>query len=61
MNPLEIWGGVECTVNRVGEQYFSQMRRNGHPRRIEDLDRFAALGLKALRQPVIWELVEAQG
>ncbi|MBS0296841.1 MAG: sugar nucleotide-binding protein [Proteobacteria bacterium] len=52
---LELWGGHECTVNRVGERYFDQTIRSGHQHRPEDLDRFAALGLKALRYPVLWE------
>ena len=52
---LELWGGVECTVNRVGDRFFDQMERNGHDRRDDDLERFAALRLKALRYPVLWE------
>src|SRR4051812_12812724 len=56
--PLELWGGVEGTVNRVGEEYFEQMQRSGHMQRISDLDAFASLGIKALRQPVLWELIE---
>lgn len=52
---LELWGGHECTVNRVGEQYFDQTVRSGHQDRLEDLDRFARLGVKALRYPVLWE------
>src|SRR5205085_12300599 len=55
VTPLELWGGVECTINRVGDRYFDQMRRNGHDRRLDDLDRFASLGVRALRQPVLWE------
>jgi dTDP-4-dehydrorhamnose reductase len=51
----ELWGGVECTVNRVGEQYFDQLERGGHARRAADLEQFAALGLRALRYPVLWE------
>lgn len=53
--PLELWGGVECTVNRVGDRYFDQLERNGHAWREGDLERFAGLGLKALRYPVLWE------
>jgi len=26
---LEMWGGVECTVNRVRDAYFTQLDRNG--------------------------------
>ena len=52
---IEIWGGVECTVNRVGDQWHDQVVRSGHERRAEDLDRIAALGLAAVRYPVLWE------
>lgn len=51
----EVWGGIECTVNRVGEKYFDQMVRGGHWTRIEDLELIAALGVRALRYPVLWE------
>ena len=55
MPTLELWGGHECTVNRVGTAFHDQTVRSGHHDRIEDLDRFAELGLKALRYPVLWE------
>jgi hypothetical protein len=52
---LELWGGVECTINRVNDRYMEQLRRTGHVLRISDLDLFAELGIKALRQSVLWE------
>lgn len=52
---VELWGGHECTVNRVGDRYFDQTVRSGHEYRDSDLERFAALGVKALRYPVLWE------
>jgi dTDP-4-dehydrorhamnose reductase len=54
---MEIWGGIECTVNRVGDAWFDQTVRSGHQHRLADLDRFASLGLHALRYPVLWERV----
>lgn len=60
-SPLEMWGGVECTVNRVGNRYFNQLERTGHARRIRDLDRFAALGIRAGRYPVLWERTAPRG
>jgi dTDP-4-dehydrorhamnose reductase len=57
MSPLELWGGHECTVNRIGDTFFDQTVRSGHQDRPEDLERFAELGLKALRYPVLWERV----
>src|SRR4051794_34805863 len=58
---LELWGGLECTVNRVLDQYFSQMERNGHHDRREDLERFATLGIRAIRYPVLWENIAPEG
>ncbi|AKF03843.1 sugar nucleotide-binding protein [Sandaracinus amylolyticus] len=54
---LELWGGVECTVNRVGDRFFDQLERAGHLARAGDLDRIAALGIRTLRYPVLWEHV----
>jgi dTDP-4-dehydrorhamnose reductase len=58
---LELWGGVECTVNRVGDRYIRQLERNAHCERIEDLDRFASLGIRAIRYPVLWEQIAPFG
>ena len=52
---LEMWAGVECTVNRVGDRWLDQMVWSGHSSRPADLDRFASLGIRALRYPVLWE------
>ncbi len=57
LSPPELWGGVECTVNRIGDKYFDQLDRSGHASRSEDLDRFAALGIKTLRYPLLWERI----
>ncbi len=54
-NGMELWGGHECTVNRIGEVFFDQTVRSGHQHRASDLDLFAGLGLKALRYPILWE------
>ncbi|HYF38496.1 MAG TPA: family 1 glycosylhydrolase, partial [Gemmatimonadales bacterium] len=47
--------------NRVADKYFDQLNRSGHDRRISDLDRFAALGIRTLRFPVLWERVAPEG
>lgn len=57
---IELWGGVECSCNRVGEQFFDQLSRNGHRDRLADLDLFASLGIKKLRYPVLWEQIAPQ-
>lgn len=55
--PLELWGGVECTVNRVGDAFGDQLCLTGHDRRDGDLALLTGLGLQALRYPVLWERV----
>ena len=55
--PLEVWAGFECTLNRVGERQHDQLALTGHYDRLEDLDRLAALGVRTVRYPVLWERV----
>ncbi|MBC7896244.1 MAG: sugar nucleotide-binding protein [Cytophagaceae bacterium] len=50
-----VWGGLECTVNRVGDSWFDQVARSGHDMRLADIDRFADLGIEAIRYPLLWE------
>lgn len=57
---LELWGGVECTVNRTGGLYRDQNILTGHDARADDLDRLAALGISALRFPLLWERVSPE-
>lgn len=52
---LEMWAGAECSVVRVGDRYVDQQELTGHTRRRGDLDRLAGLGVRAVRQPVLWE------
>lgn len=59
--PPELWGGVECTVNRVGDRYFDQLELSGHDARARDLELFASLGIKAMRYPVLWERTAPEG
>ncbi len=58
---IQLWGGLECTVNRVLDDYFCQMKRNGHATRMDDLERFASLGIEAIRYPVLWERTAPNG
>lgn len=53
--PLQLWGGVECSVVRVGDGWRDQVRETGHHARAGDLDAIAALGIRTLRYPVLWE------
>ena len=51
----ELWAGVECTVNRVGDSYSDQLERSGHAVRVKDLERLAELGVRTIRYPILWE------
>jgi dTDP-4-dehydrorhamnose reductase len=52
---VKLWGGIECTINRVGARTFDQLERSGHYARSDDLTRIAALGISTLRYPLLWE------
>lgn len=54
---LELWGGHECTVNRVGDCFRDQTVETGHQDRLSDLEAFAACNIKTLRYPVVWERI----
>lgn len=59
--PLELWAGVECTVNRVGDGYSDQLERSGHAIRSKDLERIAELGIRTIRYPILWERTAPDG
>lgn len=61
MTRLELWGGLECTVNRTRDGYTDQSLLSGHHDRPADIDLFAELGVQALRYPVLWERVAPGG
>jgi dTDP-4-dehydrorhamnose reductase len=56
-SPLELWGGIECSVVRIGDDYRNQLIDTGHAARFADLDAMAELGIKAVRYPILWETV----
>jgi len=53
-NP-EVWGGIECSINRVGHEYFDQFHFSGFYERKDLLRRVADLGITSLRLPILWE------
>jgi dTDP-4-dehydrorhamnose reductase len=57
----ELWGGIECTVNRVRDRFFDQLERNGHAHRGSDLELIAELGFHRLRYPMLWERLAPRG
>src|SRR5688572_20418455 len=51
----EVWGGIECTINRVDNTYIDQLHLSGHYYREGDIAQLASLGVKKFRYPVLWE------
>jgi dTDP-4-dehydrorhamnose reductase len=54
---VELWGGVECTVVRVGDEYRDQSEETGHSYRRGDIDLIADLGVTTVRYPILWESI----
>jgi dTDP-4-dehydrorhamnose reductase len=54
---LELWGGVECTIVRLGDDYRNQTAETGHFQRLEDIDLIAGLGIRTVRYPILWEAI----
>jgi dTDP-4-dehydrorhamnose reductase len=53
-NP-EIWGGIECTINRVKNEFHDQLQYSGHYEREGDIDAIVSVGIRKVRYPVLWE------
>ena len=57
--PLELWAGLECTLNRVRDRQHDQLALTGHyDREGEDLDLLASAGIRTIRYPILWERIE---
>lgn len=55
----EIWGGVECSYNRVRSRYLDQLEYCCHYKRPEsDISFVSELGITTMRYPVIWERLQ---
>jgi dTDP-4-dehydrorhamnose reductase len=57
MPQLEVWGGIEATIVRIGDRWRDQVQDTGHYARACDLERIASVGITTLRYPVLWESV----
>jgi dTDP-4-dehydrorhamnose reductase len=57
MAGLELWGGAECTIVRLGDGWRDQTAETGHRDRPGDIDLVAGLGIKRVRFPILWESV----
>jgi dTDP-4-dehydrorhamnose reductase len=52
---MELWGGIECSLSRVGKRRCDQLAQSGHYSRPRDLEMIASLGIRTLRYPLLWE------
>ena len=55
MDKIAIWGGVECSLVRVANEWRDQIELSGHARRLDDLNLIADTGIRTLRYPILWE------
>ena len=51
----QIWGGLECTINRVNDSFYDQLSYSNHYVHDEDIHHLVSLGITAMRYPVLWE------
>ncbi len=51
----ELWGGIECTINRVNDLFRDQTAETGHYEREDDIRQFKLLGIRKMRYPILWE------
>lgn len=58
---IELWGGIECTVNRLRHTWLDQVSKSGHAARLSDFDLFKDLGITTLRHPILWERIAPYG
>ena len=56
-SPPELWGGVECTTARVGDEFRDEVAETGHLVRRDDIVRIADLGVSTIRYPILWESI----
>ena len=55
---MELWGGVECTINRVGNSYSDQLKRRATGDARTKISRgLPRSGYARLRFPILWESV----
>ena len=55
---VEVWGGVECTIARIGNRVHDQLEKSGHESRLSDFNLFSDLGIRKIRYPLLWEKYE---
>ncbi|HYH14090.1 MAG TPA: family 1 glycosylhydrolase [Flavisolibacter sp.] len=58
-NNPEVWGGIECTINRVSDIFLDQLAFNNYYLQPQH-EAIATLGIKKLRFPILWEKHQPQ-
>ncbi len=59
---MQLWGGMECTVNRVDDRFHDQSIWSGHGNHSQpDWEAVASLGIRTFRTGLLWEHFEATG
>jgi dTDP-4-dehydrorhamnose reductase len=59
--PLELWGGIECTINRLGDRFIDQLELIGGYSRVDLVEKMAAVGFTKVRWPALWEHTAPEG
>ncbi|MDQ6608611.1 MAG: sugar nucleotide-binding protein, partial [Bacteroidota bacterium] len=54
-NIPRLWGGIECTINRVQDNFFDQLQYSEHYSREADIPLIADIGIEKIRYPILWE------
>jgi dTDP-4-dehydrorhamnose reductase len=57
---LELWGGIECTINRVQDDFLDQLEYSGHYNRASDIGLLSGTGIQKIRYPILWETHQPQ-
>lgn len=55
-----MWAGLECTINRIKNDFRDQLLYTGHYSREDDIRNIAKLNVRALRYPILWERHQAK-
>src|SRR3954468_17098875 len=61
VEPPVVWAGAECAFLRVNGEERDQLRATGHAGRGADLRRLAAMGVRGVRQPLLWGWTASTG
>src|SRR5436305_8345124 len=51
----QLWAGLECSINRVNNNFFDQFEFSGCYRNKNHIEALISLGVKAVRYPLLWE------